>query len=121
MATATINPATGETLETFDELSDVGVERALERAWQTFLSYRTTSFADRAAWMHAAADILEREKDHWAEVITTEMGKRRSAAVGEVEKCEWVCRLYADKAESSRVDRLVETTPVARRRDRTPP
>lgn len=109
MATATINPATGETLETFDELSDVGVERALERAWQTFLSYRTTSFADRAAWMHAAADILEREKDHWAELITTEMGKLRSAAVGEVEKCAWVCRFYADNAERFLADRIVET------------
>src|SRR5690606_27760013 len=91
MATATINPATGEILETFDEASDATVERTLERAWQTFLSYRTTSFADRATWMRAAADILEREKEQWGELMTTEMGKLRSAAIGEVEKCAWVC------------------------------
>ncbi|HEU5209370.1 MAG TPA: NAD-dependent succinate-semialdehyde dehydrogenase [Longimicrobiales bacterium] len=109
MATATINPATGETLETFDELSDAGVERVLERAWRTFLSYRETSFADRATWMHAAADILEREKEQWGELITTEMGKLRSAAIGEVEKCAWVCRFYADNAERFLADRIVET------------
>ncbi|NLG61436.1 MAG: aldehyde dehydrogenase family protein, partial [Candidatus Cloacimonetes bacterium] len=109
MATATINPATGETLETFDELSDAGIERALERAWQTFLSYRSTRFAERAKWMHAAADVLEREKEQWGELITTEMGKLRSAAIAEVEKCAWVCRFYADNAERFLSDRVVET------------
>ena len=58
MAIATINPATGETLKTYDELSEAEVERCLAAAAATHASYRLTSFADRAGWMRQAADIL---------------------------------------------------------------
>ncbi len=109
MGTATINPATGETLETFDELGDAALERVLARAWSTFGEYRTTTYAERAAWMSAAAGILEREKERWAELMTTEMGKLRVAAVHEVEKCAWVCRYYADHAGRFLAERMVET------------
>ena len=56
VAIATVNPATGETVKTFDEMSEAEVERCLAAAAAAFESYRLTSFADRAGWMRAAAD-----------------------------------------------------------------
>ncbi len=113
MPTATINPATGKTLHTFDELSDAALERALQRAWDTFVAYRRTPFAHRAQWLRNAADILDGEKARWGELMTTEMGKLRSAAIAEAEKCAWVCRYYADHGERFLADEIVETDAAA--------
>ena len=96
MPIQTINPATGETLRTFEALTDAEVDARLERAEATFREYRRTSFKDRARWMTRAAEILEDTKDELARMMTTEMGKPLGAAVAEVDKCAWACRYYAD-------------------------
>lgn len=113
MATATINPATGATVETFEETSDAALERALQRAWDRFTEYRRTPFAHRARWLNAAAGILESDKQRWGELMTTEMGKLRSAAVAEAEKCAWACRYYAEHGERMLADRTVDTDAAA--------
>jgi succinate-semialdehyde dehydrogenase/glutarate-semialdehyde dehydrogenase len=100
MAIATINPATGKTEQTFEEISDQDVERILARAAATFRSYRTTSFAQRGVWMVRAAEILEDEVDRVATMMTTEMGKTLAAAKAEVLKCAKACRYFAEHAES---------------------
>ena len=92
MAIASINPATGEILKTFDALRDQDLEDKLERAVETFHEYRRTSFAERAEMMIQAAVLLERGKTQLAETMTTEMGKPIKAGVAEAEKCAWVCR-----------------------------
>jgi succinate-semialdehyde dehydrogenase/glutarate-semialdehyde dehydrogenase len=99
MAIATVNPATGETLETFDELSDSDLDAKLATAAETFRSYRRTSFADRARWMTRAGEILDERADEIARMMTTEMGKPLAAAKAEVSKCANVCRYYAQHAE----------------------
>jgi succinate-semialdehyde dehydrogenase/glutarate-semialdehyde dehydrogenase len=104
MPIATINPATGITERTFEEISDQEVERILARAAATFTSYRTTSFAERAAWMVRAAEILEDEVDRVATMMTTEMGKTLAAAKAEALKCAKACRYFAEHAESFLVD-----------------
>ena len=98
MPIATINPATGITERTFEEISDQEVERILARAAATFTSYRTTSFAERAAWMVRAAEILEDEVDRVATMMTTEMGKTLAAAKAEALKCAKACRYFAEHA-----------------------
>src|SRR5690242_15372991 len=98
MAIATVNPATGETVKTFDALSAEEVDAKLARAVEAFRSYRLTTFAQRAEWMRAAADILDREADAVAATMTTEMGKTRKAAKAEAEKCAKACRFYAEHA-----------------------
>ena len=98
MAIATINPATGETLKTFDELSDAGVERCLAAAAAAHAEYRLTSFDERASWMRRAADILDEERDSIAAMMTAEMGKTITAARQEVAKCATTCRFYAENA-----------------------
>src|ERR1700729_2947620 len=104
MAIATVNPATGETLKTFEALSDAALEEKLKRAARVFGDFRKTSFADRAAKMVKAAEILEADKDKLGRVMTTEMGKTYRSAVDEVAKCGWVCRYYAENAEKFLAD-----------------
>ena len=87
MAIATINPATGETVKTYDEMSEADVERCLAAAARAYERYRLTSYAERAGWMQAAAGILDDEKDQIAAMMTTEMGKTQAAAPQEVAKC----------------------------------
>src|SRR6516164_1801215 len=110
MAIQTVNPATGEVVKTFESLSDGQLEVKLQRAADTFSSYRHTPFAERARLMLNAAAILEKEKENYARVMTTEMGKTFRSAVDEAAKCAWVCRYYAENAERFLADELVETT-----------
>jgi succinate-semialdehyde dehydrogenase/glutarate-semialdehyde dehydrogenase len=110
MAIATMNPATGEVLKTFEPLSDAQLEIKLQKAADTFLKYRKVPFAERARLMMKAADILDREKDTYARMMTTEMGKTLRSAVDEAVKCAWVCRYYAENAEKFLADEVVETT-----------
>ena len=93
---ASINPATGETLCTFDELTDQQLEAKLANAERAYRAYRGTPFADRARWLTAAADILESEKDRVGRIMTLEMGKPIAAARAEAAKCAWACRYYAE-------------------------
>jgi len=109
MAIASINPATGETLKTFDALTEQQLEDKLQRAAEAFLNHRRTSFAERAPMMLRAAEILENEKKEFARVMTLEMGKPINAAVQEAEKCAWVCRYYAEHAEGHLADEVIET------------
>jgi len=110
MAIATINPATGQVLKTFEALSDAQIEVKLQKAADTFLSYRKVPFAERARMMMKAAAILDGEKETFARVMTTEMGKTLRSAVDEAAKCAWVCRYYAENAEKFLADEIVETT-----------
>ncbi|MDQ6783965.1 MAG: NADP-dependent succinic semialdehyde dehydrogenase [Actinomycetota bacterium] len=112
MAIATINPATGETLKTFDELSDTDIEGRLERAARAFVGYRQTSFEQRAAWMRRAAEILDDQRDEVAAMMTTEMGKTLTAAGQEVDKCANACRYYAEHAEAFLADQPVDVEAV---------
>jgi len=109
MAIATVNPATGELIKSFEPLSSAQIEIKLQKAIDTFATYRKTSFAERAGWMLKAAGILEREKEVFAKTMTTEMGKTMRSAVEEAAKCAWVCRYYAEKAEKFLADEPVET------------
>ncbi|HEY6188395.1 MAG TPA: NADP-dependent succinic semialdehyde dehydrogenase [Pyrinomonadaceae bacterium] len=109
MAIATINPATGETVRSFEPLTDAEIEGKLTRAWEVFREYRQAPFAERARMMTRAAEILEAEKQTFARIMTTEMGKPLKAAGDEAAKCAWVCRYYAEWAERFLADEAVES------------
>ena len=109
MAITTINPATGETLKTFVPLTNAQIEDKLQRAHAAFCKHRKLSFAERAQRMLKAAEILEKDKDTFGRLMTTEMGKPFRAAVEEAAKCAWACRYYAENAERFLADELVET------------
>jgi succinate-semialdehyde dehydrogenase/glutarate-semialdehyde dehydrogenase len=105
---ASINPATGETLRTFDALGDAQVDATLARADAAWRTYRQTSLTDRARWLTAAAEILEHEKDRLGRIMTLEMGKPIGAARGEAAKCALACRYYAEHGERLLADEPVD-------------
>src|SRR5688572_32018990 len=109
MPIASINPATGEVLQTFDSLNEPQIDEKLSRAAETFRDYRRKTFSDRAEKMLRAAEILESEKQAFARTMTLEMGKPINAAVQETEKCAWVCRYYAENAALHLEDEIVQT------------
>jgi succinate-semialdehyde dehydrogenase / glutarate-semialdehyde dehydrogenase len=109
MAIATINPATGEVVKTFQPLSETEIEKRLQLAVSTFKGERTTPFAVRAKRMLKAAEILERDKEKFAHLMTLEMGKPYKAAVAEAVKCTTACRYYAENTERFLADEAVET------------
>ncbi|MGY1802555.1 NADP-dependent succinic semialdehyde dehydrogenase [Blastococcus sp. SYSU D00922] len=96
MAIATINPATGETLKTYEPLSDDALEDKLARAAAAAATYRRTSPEERAGWLSAAAGVLDEDADAVAELMTTEMGKTLASAKAEVAKCAKALRWYAE-------------------------
>jgi succinate-semialdehyde dehydrogenase/glutarate-semialdehyde dehydrogenase len=99
MPIATINPTTGKTVRTFLPLSDGELEAKLALAEAAFARHRQSSFPERAKKMIAAADILEKEQDHFARLMTLEMGKPLQQAQAEAVKCATACRHYAVHAE----------------------
>lgn len=109
MAIATINPATGKTIKTFDPMSDGAIAAALDLAHQTFQTYRLTPFSQRATWLNAAADILEANAEDWGKLMTLEMGKPIQGAIAEVKKCARVCRYYAEHGEAFLANEYAET------------
>jgi succinate-semialdehyde dehydrogenase/glutarate-semialdehyde dehydrogenase len=109
MAIASINPATGETLQTFEPFNQQQLDEKIQRAHSAFQSYRRTSFTERARMMLRTAEILEAEKKDLARVMTVEMGKPVKGAVQEAEKCAWVCRYYSENAERHLASEIVET------------
>jgi len=109
MAIATVNPATGETLKTFEPLKQAQIEAKLQLAAETFPRFRKTTFAERARMMNNAADILDRDKEELGRLMTLEMGKTFRSAVDEAVKCAWACRYYAEGAERFLADEEVGT------------
>src|SRR3954462_7385502 len=100
MAIATINPATGETLKTYEPLSDEALEDKIARAAQAWAEYRLTSPEQRVGWLRAPPDGPDEDTATVAELMTTEMGKTLASAKAEVGKCATALRWYADRGPS---------------------
>ncbi|MEU6090069.1 NADP-dependent succinic semialdehyde dehydrogenase [Streptomyces sp. NPDC047085] len=99
MPIATVNPANGETLKTYEPMGEEELERRLQLAEATFRTYRTTTFAERARLLNKAADLLDQDQQEIARVMTTEMGKPVKQARAEAAKCAKAMRWYAERAE----------------------
>ncbi|MFI1209870.1 NADP-dependent succinic semialdehyde dehydrogenase [Streptomyces sp. NPDC020802] len=104
MPIATVNPATGETLKTYDALDAEEIEHRLATAEAAFRHHRTTSFAERARLLHRAADLLDGDAQDIGRIMTTEMGKPVKQARAEAAKCAKAMRWYADHAEELLAD-----------------
>ena len=108
MPIATVDPTSGETVQKFQAHDSAEVERRLAQAQQAFEQLATTSFAQRAGWLRAAADLLERELDATADMLVTEMGKPIAQAEAEIGKCAKAMRFYAEHAEAFLADELLD-------------
>ncbi|MER7774842.1 NADP-dependent succinic semialdehyde dehydrogenase [Streptomyces sp. NPDC096191] len=104
MPIATVNPANGETLRTYEAMGEEEIERRIQLAEATFRTYRTTTLDERARLMHRAADLLEADQEEIGKVIATEMGKPVKQARAEAAKCAKAMRWYADHAAALLAD-----------------
>ncbi len=104
MAIATINPTTGSTEMIIEPHSPQEVQDRIAQAAEAARLLRGTTFAQRAAWMLAAADALEAQAEGLGELITVEMGKPIAQSVAEVHKCVKAMRFYAAQAEGFLAD-----------------
>ena len=104
-----INPATGEVIEEYQEHTDAEVNAILGRAEAAFGVWRRTAVGERAAALARVAQVLRRDRDAHAGLMTAEMGKPLRQALAEVDKCAWACDYYAEHAERMLAPEHVET------------
>src|SRR6266849_2896235 len=99
MSIQTINPTTGEVLETFESYNERQINEALEQARHAFVQWRATPFAERANHLHSIASRLRDHQAELARLAVLEMGKSITEAEVEVEKCAWSCDYFAEHAQ----------------------
>ena len=98
MAYATTNPATGETVKTFETATDEQIRDAVARSAKEYTSWRTVPVAERARLMHTMAGLYRDREDELAALITEEMGKPLAQSVEEVRLVADIYDYYADNA-----------------------
>jgi succinate-semialdehyde dehydrogenase/glutarate-semialdehyde dehydrogenase len=109
MVVQSINPATEDVLETFEEFSDQQVDAAVQQAHDAQKLWQATSFGERSACIQSMARTLRAQKERLAALATSEMGKPIVEAEAEIEKCAWNCDYYAEHAAQFLADEPVET------------
>ncbi|HVT19533.1 MAG TPA: NAD-dependent succinate-semialdehyde dehydrogenase [Thermoanaerobaculia bacterium] len=109
MAIESVNPATGETIASHQEMSQEEVSLAIDGAHRAFLAWRETPFAERARLMKRAAAGLRARREEFAVLMAREMGKPLSGGRSETDKCAWVCDFYAEQAEGFLAPEKIET------------
>ncbi len=108
-AFTTVDPTSGEPLRSYETLSDAALDRALWRARSAWVRARQRPLAERAAGLRRVADLLERDAERHAALMTREMGKPLAQARAEAEKCAWVCRYYAEHGPAFLADDEAQT------------
>jgi succinate-semialdehyde dehydrogenase/glutarate-semialdehyde dehydrogenase len=109
MSFQVINPATGETLKEIPVWDEATVEVALSEVAEATPAWASTPIAERCALMRRAAQVLRDNKEKYARIITTEMGKLITDARAEVEKCALVCDYYAEHGPVFLQDELISS------------
>ena len=115
MAIATVNPATGEVLRTFEPVGSDELDARLTLAANAYVDHRVSPFARRREALLAVADILDADIESIAHLVTTEMGKTLGAARAEVAKCATGCRFYAENAQRLLADEPADAHAVGAR------
>jgi succinate-semialdehyde dehydrogenase / glutarate-semialdehyde dehydrogenase len=105
-----IDPATGRELATFPELDEAGIESAIARAWSSRQAWRDAGAEVRASILRSVAGVLRADKQRYAALLTSEMGKPIVEAEAEVEKCAWTAGWLADNAARLLADEPTEST-----------
>jgi len=107
--TETINPATGEKVAEYDRISAQMAKGKVAQAQKAYLDWKEKNFEERSKMMHKLADVIDKNKEKYAQLATEEMGKTIGQSRKELEKCSLVCRYYADNIGSLLENVKVET------------
>jgi succinate-semialdehyde dehydrogenase/glutarate-semialdehyde dehydrogenase len=106
---AVVNPATGETVKEYEEISDDDLRAAIDRADQASRSFpASTSVGDRASLVRKVGELHSERRQELAEIIVREMGKPIEQALMEVDFAAEIYGFYADSAEDLMADEPIE-------------
>lgn len=109
MSFRSINPATGETLASFKDLSSKELQQKLDTACAAYKDWRKLAISVRAKHLSDVANLLTERKDDYAKLMTLEMGKPIKQSIAEIEKCALVCNYYAENAKLLLKDEVIKT------------
>jgi succinate-semialdehyde dehydrogenase / glutarate-semialdehyde dehydrogenase len=105
---AVVNPATGEQLKEYPEISDDALDAAIAKAWEAGTSLASLTVAERAAKIKRVADLHAERRDTLAAIAVKEMGKPTEQALGEIDFCSDIYNYYAERAEDFLKDEPIE-------------
>ncbi|GAA4236810.1 NAD-dependent succinate-semialdehyde dehydrogenase [Postechiella marina] len=107
--TIIINPATDEKVAEYDRITVETAISKIETSNKAYQTWKHKSLEERATLMHKLADVLDENKEEYAQLATTEMGKTIGQSRKEIEKCAWICRYYADNTKDLLANQTVAT------------
>ncbi len=105
---AVVNPATGEKLEEYPEISDDQLDAAIARAWEAREALTSLSAAERAEKIKRLGELHLERRETLAAIAVKEMGKPMEQALGEVDFCGDIYAYYADRAADFLKDEPIE-------------
>jgi succinate-semialdehyde dehydrogenase/glutarate-semialdehyde dehydrogenase len=108
-STTSINPATGEKIAEYDRITLNEAKEKIAQSGKSYDNWKQKTFEERSLLMHKLADVLDENKEEYAQLATTEMGKTIGQSRKEIEKCAWICRYYADNTKDLLADESVKT------------
>lgn len=91
-----INPATGEPIQSYQAISDEALESLIRTTHDTFQAWKQTPLQTRCQQLLKVSELLNERKEALARLMANEMGKPIRGGRAEVEKCAWVCEYYAE-------------------------
>ena len=109
MTLRSVNPATGDSLQSFVEMTKDEINAIIESVHGAYCIWRETSFSFRAKRMKEVAHILRDGKEKFGTLMTEEMGKPINQSKAEAEKCAWVCEYYANNAKNFLANKDIAT------------
>lgn len=108
-STSSINPYNGKTIRRYSYHTADEIAGKITKSAQTFRTWRNIALDERCQRMLTVADILEKYKNQYGRLISSEMGKPIAQAEAEVNKCAWACRYYAENAQTMLKPEIVHT------------
>src|SRR3990172_179116 len=109
MTIEVINPATGEKVRSYKEMTSREVDEIIRMSHEAFIEWRRKSFKHRANFIQKAAGVLRNNVQKYAELMAVEMGKPVKDGRAEIEKCARVCEYYAENAEKILAPEVIPT------------
>jgi succinate-semialdehyde dehydrogenase/glutarate-semialdehyde dehydrogenase len=104
----THNPATGELLETYQRHDADQVRRILGAVHAAQPAWAGEALDERCRLVSRLGVVLRAHKADWSRLMTLEMGKPITESAAEIDKCAWLCDVYAEYAPSWLAERMVE-------------
>ena len=109
MKFTSVNPYTQEKIKSYAALSSQALDQKIKQADRAFVSWAELPLENRLVYFRKIAAYLRSEKQHYAELMTAEMGKTIKEAISEIEKCALGCDYYIEHAPKFLADLSVKT------------